>query len=241
MEGLYPLGAVPDYATKVAPDVVGSGHRVEEDSGVSRERHPPRDRASWEQRYSDGDLPWDSGKPDVHLGAVLERHGIERRGKALEVGCGTGTNTIWLARQGFEMTGLDIAQTAIRQAERKVATGGVRCTLLVGDFLVDEIPGAPFRFVYDRGAFHVFDGADERSRFAARVAGLLALHGVWHSLLGSTDGPPRDTGPPRRSAAEIVAAVEPHFEILELSSAMFDDERHSHARAWILVARRRDE
>lgn len=202
------------------------------------ERKRPRDRAGWDQRYVDGELPWDSGAPDVHLGGVLERYGVEP-GKALEVGCGTGTNTVWLAEQGFEMTGLDIAPTAVDRAVAKAAAAGVRCELVAGDVLRDEIPGAPYSFVYDRGVFHVFDAAEDRARFASRVAELLAPDGMWHSLIGSTDGPPRDHGPPRRSATDIAQAVERHFEILELSSTTFDRGSHRHARAWVLVARRR--
>ncbi len=196
------------------------------------------DRARWDQRYIEGELPWDSGIPDEHLCRVVEQYGI-KRGNALEIGCGTGTNTIWLARHGFEMTGMDISPNAIRLAETKVAAAGVTCRLWVGDFLADPVPGGPFGFVYDRGVLHVFDSAEERARFASRVADLLVPEGMWHSLIGSTDGPPRDTGPPRRSAREIAAAVEPRFEILELRSTTFDNDRHSHARAWVLVARRR--
>ena len=206
---------------------------------MNGETRRPRDRAHWEQRYTEGDLPWDSGEADVHLGGVLKRHAIEPA-KGLEIGCGTGTNTIWLAQQEFKMTGLDIAQEAITMAERKVAAAGVHCELLVRDFLADEVPGAPYRFVFDRGVFHVFDTPADRSRFASRVAELLAPGGMWNSLVGSTDGPPRDTGPPRRSAAEVIGAVEPHFEILELSSTTFDQGRHRDARAWTLVARRRN-
>ena len=77
---------------------------------MTGESRRPADPASWNQRYLDGDLPWDSGKEDEHLGRVIEKHCIEP-GHALEVGCGTGTNTIWLAQQGFEMTGLDLAET----------------------------------------------------------------------------------------------------------------------------------
>lgn len=205
---------------------------------MNRKRQRPKDRAGWDQRYVDEELPWDSGEPDAHLRRVIAEHGI-KPGKGLEIGCGTGTNLIWLAKHGFEMTGLDISQTAIAMARAKVAAAGVNCLLLVRDFLVDEVPGAPFEFVYDRGCLHVFDGADERSQFASRVADLLEPEGIWHSLIGSTDGPPRDTGPPRRSAAEIVAAVEPHFEILQLRSTVFDQGAHSEARAWVLVARRR--
>ena len=205
---------------------------------MSNERRRPTDRASWDQRYVDNQVPWDSGTPDPHLRAVVGDHGITSGG-ALEIGCGTGTNAVWLAEGGFEVTGVDLSQTAIARAEAKAAAVGVNCQLLVADFLVDGVPGAPFDFVYDRGCFHVFDSAEERALFASRVGDLLAPGGVWHSLIGSTDGPTRDAGPPRRSAIEIAAALEPHFEILELRSTVFDQETHRYARAWVLVARRR--
>ncbi|NCQ34556.1 class I SAM-dependent methyltransferase [bacterium] len=198
----------------------------------------PLDRASWEQRYTDGDLPWDTGEPDGHLRGVIEHHDLAPC-RALEIGCGTGTNAIWLAQQGFDVTGMDLSPTAIASAEAKRATLGVRCGLVAGDFLTDDLPRAPYEFVYDRGCFHIFDDVQARAGFASRVGELLAPEGVWHSLIGSTDGPPRDAGPPRRSAAAIIAAIEPHFEILELTSTSFDRERHSEARAWVLVARRR--
>ncbi len=205
---------------------------------MKEEEKRPKDSASWDKRYVDGELPWDSGKPDEHLAAVIEAHGI-KPGKALEIGCGTGTNSIWLAEHGFEVTGMDISQTAIAQAGEKASAAGVACRLLVGDFMVDQVPGDPFDFVYDRGVLHVFEGHEELSRFASRVRDVLAPEGMWHSLIGSTDGPARDTGPPRHSAAAIAAAVEPHFEILELRSTTFDKESHRQVRAWVLVARRR--
>ena len=205
---------------------------------MTKEAARPRDRESWDQRYVDDALPWDRGTPDPHLQKVIEQHGVGA-GKALDIGCGTGTNALWLAERGFEVSGLDISPTAIARARDKVAAAGIRCQLFDGDFLADPIPGAPFDFVYDRGCFHVFDSADQRARFAAHVADLLGSEGIWHSLAGSTDGPPRDTGPPRLSAADIVAALEPRFEILELRSTRFDPEHHAEVRAWVLVARKR--
>jgi 2-polyprenyl-3-methyl-5-hydroxy-6-metoxy-1,4-benzoquinol methylase len=197
-----------------------------------------RDPARWDQRYEDGDLPWDSGIPDGHLPDVIEQYGIEP-GKALEVGCGTGTNSIWLARQGFDVTGLDLSEVAIQRAEKKAGEAGVACRFMAGDFLSDPVPGAPYTFVYDRGCLHTFDRPKDRSRFAARVAELLGPDGLWFSLIGSTDGPDRDVGPPRRSAVEVTAAVEPYFEILELRSSAFDRGEHRRARAWVMMGRRR--
>ena len=75
--------------------------------------------------------------------------------------------------------------------------------------------------------------------FAARVADHLAPGGIWHSLIGSTDGPPRDDGPPRRSAADIMAAVEPRFEILELRKVFWDRADHAEALVWGSVCRAR--
>ncbi len=205
---------------------------------MKEERRRHTDSASWDKRYVEGELPWDSGKPDLHLAGVIEAHGI-KPGKALEIGCGTGTNSIWLAQHGFDVTGMDISQTAIARAGEKASAAGVTCHLFAGNFMVDQVPGAPFDFVYDRGCLHVFQGNEELSRFASRVGDVLTPEGMWHSLIGSIDGPPRDTGPPRHSATEIVAAAEPRFEILELRSTTFDNESHRHIRAWVLVARRR--
>lgn len=139
------------------------------------------------------------------------------------------------------MTGLDLSAVAIERAEAKAADAGVDCRFAAGDFLTDPVPGAPYDFVYDRGVLHVFDEPGDRARFAARVAEVLASEGLWHSLIGSTDGPDRDVGPPRRSAVEVATAVEPHFEILELRSTSFDRDEHRRSRAWVMVGRKRTE
>lgn len=193
----------------------------------------------WDRRYADNHLPWDSGKPDVHLRRFIEDSKTAPC-KTLEVGCGTGTNAIWLAELGFEVVGLDLSPMAIKRAKLKASEAKASCQWLTSDFMKDPVPGSPFGLIFDRGCFHVFDEAQERAQFARRVAELLEEEGIWLSLIGSTDGPPRDTGPPRRSVAEIVAAAEPHFEILNLKSTTFDEEGLAHIRAWVLHARRRE-
>src|SRR5262249_49867258 len=95
-------------------------------------------------------------------------------------------------------------------------------------------------FVFDRGVLHVFDEADDRARFAARVAALLTPTGRWLSLIGSTEGPPREFGPPRRSARDVMAAIEPELEILELRMMHFDVERMEPPKAWLCLSRRRE-
>ena len=167
---------------------------------------------SWNDSYLSGEpLPWDTGTPDPMLIAMIESHAIEP-GRTLEVGCGTGTNAIYLAEHGFDVVGVDVAAVAIANARAKAHA---RCRFETVDFLNEAPPGAPFQFVFDRGCFHTFDGDHERARFAQNVADVLVSGGIWLSLIGSTEGAPRDVGPPRRSAREVMNAIEPALEIVE--------------------------
>ncbi|MCA9655102.1 MAG: class I SAM-dependent methyltransferase [Myxococcales bacterium] len=195
----------------------------------------------WDGRYLDGDTPWDTGEPDPHLVALTEDATIGPC-RVLEVGCGTGTNALWLSARGFEVTGVDLSSRAIDQALRKAqgCEGGERVSLQVADFLHGELPPGAFDLVFDRGVFHVFDEAADRLRFAERVATVLEPGGRWLSLAGSTEGPAREHGPPRRSARDLVMAVEPHLELVDLRSVAFAARLPSPARAWLMLARRRE-
>ena len=192
----------------------------------------------WDKRYLDGETPWDGGNVSAHLPAVLQDFDI-RPCKALEIGCGTGTDTIWLAQQGFDVTAVDISGEAIQRAEQKAAKAGASCRFVVASALEMEIEGGSFEFAFDRGCFHTNPTAWDRSAFAAKVARHLTDGGYWLSLIGSTDGAPRDSGPPRRSVLEIAAAVEPHLEIAELKATRFAPEEDTSAEAWRCVMRKR--
>ena len=189
----------------------------------------------WNESYKSGDLPWDTGEPELLL---VEFVGSGRvvPCRTLEIGAGTGTSALWLAERGFDVVGIDIAPLAVEQATVKLAGRDLRCRFQTLDFLAAEPPDPPFQFVFDRGCFHVFDEPDERSRFASRVASILAPGGLWLSLIGSTEGPPREVGPPRRSAREVTLALEPALEIVELRGAEF---RAHGAQAWFCLSRRR--
>jgi SAM-dependent methyltransferase len=189
----------------------------------------------WDENYRSGELPWDTGEPEPLLVEFVTA-GRVRPTRTLEIGAGTGTNAIWLAEQGFNVLGIDLAPLAIERAMAKLNGRASPCRFSTMDFLAGPVPGGPFEFVFDRGCFHVFDEAEERARFAERVASALAPGGLWLSLIGSTEGPPREMGPPRRSAREVTLAVEPHLEIIELRTADF----HGHgAKAWLCLSRQR--
>lgn len=190
---------------------------------------------SWNESYASGELPWDTGEPEPLLVEFVNAGRIQPT-RTLEIGAGTGTNSIWLAERGFEVVGIDVAPRAVERATAKLNGRALPCRFAALDFLASAPEGGPFEFIFDRGCFHVFDEPEELARFAARVVASLAPGGLWLSLIGSTEGPPREVGPPRRSAREVALAIEPALEIVELRSAEF----HVHgARAWLCLSRQR--
>ena len=194
----------------------------------------------WNERYKDGNLPWDVLEPDDNLMKLIGS-GMVRAGKALEIGCGTGTDSLWLAGQGFSVLGVDLAPEAIEMAKHKKNGQALACDFAVMDFLKDEHFPQKFDFIFDRGCFHSFHEESERKHFAARVSRALSPDGIWASLIGSTEGSARETGPPRRTAGEVMAAIEPYLEIVELRSVHFRTNYASPAQAWLCVARQRKE
>jgi SAM-dependent methyltransferase len=174
-----------------------------------------RDREQWDGHYADGFLPWDTGQPEPLL-VELVQGGAIPVGRVLEIGCGTGTNAVWLARHGYDVVAVDISPLAVARARERAGEAGLGVDVREVDFLNEPLAAGLFDLVFDRGCFHVFDVAADQDRFAARVASLLAPGGRWLSLVGSTEGAPRNMGPPRRSARDLVAAIEPHLEILDL-------------------------
>ena len=181
----------------------------------------PGPEDGWNERYVNGDLPWDTGCPDIYLVQMVSLWPL-CRGRVLDVGCGTGTNSIWLARQGFEVVGLDIFAEAIGIASRRAEEQGVSCRFVNEDFLHFDVGDGEYIFLFDRGCFHSIPTEKGRRSFVARAAQVLSPCGLWLSMIGNNDDPLSDQGPPKLSALEIATFMEPLFEILHLSSCMIE-------------------
>lgn len=189
---------------------------------------------SWNESYAAGELPWDTREAEPLLVEFVTSGGI-RPTQTLEIGAGTGTNALWLAERDFDVLGIDVAPLAVERANAKLKGRDLRCRFATLDFLAASAEGS-FGFVFDRGCFHVFDESEERARFAARVAAVLTPGGLWLSLIGSTEGGPREMGPPQRSAREVALAIEPALEIVDLHAAEF---RAHDVKAWFCLSRSR--
>jgi SAM-dependent methyltransferase len=178
------------------------------------------EQARWNDRYRDGDLPWDTGRPSSELQRVLSRHAIPPC-RALEIGCGTGSNSVWLALQGFEVTGIDLAPLAVEQAEKRAAGAGVCVHFAVGDVLHLPDLGGPFAFFFDRGCYHAVR-RNAPQQYAPAVARRLVSGGRGLILAGNAREP-HDPGPPVVTEEEIRDELGREFQILDLHEFRFDE------------------
>lgn len=113
--------------------------------------------------------PWDTGQTPPELIRFVESG--RPPGRALDLGCGTGTNVIYLARHGWQATGVDFVLRAIERARRKARAASVSVDLRVGDVTRLEDLTGPFDLILDIGCFHSLT-PDGRERYAAGVARL---------------------------------------------------------------------
>jgi 2-polyprenyl-3-methyl-5-hydroxy-6-metoxy-1,4-benzoquinol methylase len=192
----------------------------------------------FQKRYEAHDTPWDFGKADFNLKQVVTSTSI-RPCKAIDIGCGTGDNAIWLSQQGFNVVGIDTAETAIEKAKDKASKASAKVIFQAADVLKGHIEGGPFGFAFDRGCFHVLESDRERQTFAENLYRHLEKNGLWLSLIGNADEKRNVQGPPQRSARYIVNVVEPYFEILSLVSGYFASNNPNPPRAWICLMRKR--
>ena len=129
----------------------------------------------WDWMYLFKKTPWDTGITPPEIVSMIES-GKVSIGRALDLGCGTGTNAIYLARQGFEVTGIDISRRAISLAKRKVrsAQRADRVRVERGDvtLLRRWATGQSIDFAYDIGCFHNLK-AEARQHYVTALTAVL--------------------------------------------------------------------
>ncbi len=119
--------------------------------------------------------PWDTGITPPEVEAFIASHSP---GRAIDLGCGTGTNVITLAQHGWLVTGVDFAWSALRFAQRKLKQAGVKATLKLDD--VTRLRGidGPFDLILDIGCFHNLT-SEKRPTYLEHIERLLAKSGTY--------------------------------------------------------------
>ncbi len=121
--------------------------------------------------------PWDSGIVPPEVEEFIASH---LPGRALDLGCGTGTSSLALARAGWNVCGVDFAPHAIRLARRKSCSAGLHVDFRSGDVthLSADMFEAPFDLLLDIGCFHSL-AAEEKRAYLDNLDRLLHGGGIW--------------------------------------------------------------
>ena len=165
--------------------------------------------------YLRGRMPWDTNITPPELVRAI-RPGALPPGRALDLGCGTGTNVIYLARHGWEAVGVDFVGKATRQARRKAQAAGVTAHFYTGDVTrLEKTPAlnGDFDLVLDIGCLHSL-APEGQTRYAAGLVNRLHPNGTYllyawgpRSFHGHNVG---------ISQAQIEALFAPHLRVAQV-------------------------
>jgi methyl halide transferase len=192
-------------------------------------------RDSIRQRYLTGDAPWDSGRPSTELVRALDADLLPGK-TALEFGCGTGTNAIELARRGYRVTAVDIADVAIDRARVKARQAQATVDFRIGDLTRMDVDN-PYDVLFDSGVYHGIRTRD-LAGFLKTVRRASRPGTRWLSLAGNAREP-RPDGPPVVREEDFRSELGPLFNILEVREFRFDLRPDFQPLAWSILMERR--
>jgi cyclopropane fatty-acyl-phospholipid synthase-like methyltransferase len=169
--------------------------------------------------------PWDTGISPPELFEFIKNH---QPGRALDIGCGTGTNVITLAKAGWKVTGVDFAPHAIKLAKQKIKSAGVQADVLVNDATKLNGISGPFDLVFDLGCLHSIP-KDGRTKYLDQLDRILAPNRFWllYTFLNS------GTGPSTPGLAEVdISLISSRFSLISRHDGK--DTGRSRPSAWFL-------
>ncbi len=181
----------------------------------THQRHalPQSVRDGWVRTYATTayhELPWFSSRPYPWVAQVV-RDRIWRPGtRILDVGCGAGTNALYLARLGYRVTGVDVADGAVAAARSRAERAGLDVEFHVADALQLPFEGATFGGAIDVGCFHSLP-IDLRPAYSRELARVLRPGGAYAVAWVAREYT-AELGPPHRpSLNEVTGAFEEEF------------------------------
>jgi ubiquinone/menaquinone biosynthesis C-methylase UbiE len=168
--------------------------------------------------------PWDSGISPPELLNFIQDHPA---GNAIDLGCGTGTNIITLAKAGWKVTGIDFAPRAIRIANKKLKRENIQADIQVGDVTRLDLVSEPFDLVLDIGCFHGLSQTGKQD-YLNQLERILAPNGFWLMYGFVTKDPLRPTFGLAEAEIDLIS------NRFTLRSRQNGFDKHERTSAWFL-------
>ena len=181
--------------------------------------------------YAEGIPNWQIDRPQPEVIRLIEQGKFES--PVLDLGCGTGDNTIELARQGLVVKGLDAVPEALERARKKTEKAGLKQSpeYVLGDALRLAESGFKARTVLDCALFHTFSD-EEREEYIRGLEAVLSLGGRLH-ILSFSELETRQPGPRRLSLSEITGSFKTGWRVEDsVRCRYWDRVRPDGAHAW---------
>lgn len=167
------------------------------------------------------ELPWAHQEPTLFLAEVCRRR---PPGRVLDMGCGAGTDSLFLATMGWQVTALDFMPRALEYAQARAAQQGVTIHTVEAD-ITDWQPPGRFDLVLDHGLLHNMDPVRHAAYRACLMQALaddgdfILLH--WHPLVpGQANG---RMGPRRVDRETLKAFFAPELQERYFACEEFED------------------
>jgi len=194
-----------------------------------------------------GTPPWDIGRPQSAIRSLFETDAESFEGPILDLGCGTGENSLFLADRGYSVLGVDASPRAIEKAKMKMETRDVAGDI---DFRVQDALSLSdldeeFGVVLDCGLFHVFDDETRRT-YVSSLERVVAPDGRV-VILCFSDREPGEWGPRRISEEGLRTAFADGWVVETIDPARFEvnagqdgvtPSNDDSVEAWLAVVRR---
>jgi SAM-dependent methyltransferase len=148
----------------------------------------------WDAIYREGTPLWETGEPSAELVRFLDEKRIGR-GSALDIGCGTGADAVYMVRRGLEVTGVDSSPTAIERARVRAEQEDVLPRFVLADFFEFAQAAGIFDLAYDAG-FYQYARQVDLDRYLDALWRVTRPGSYFMTLAASPGESPKGAPPP---------------------------------------------
>jgi cyclopropane fatty-acyl-phospholipid synthase-like methyltransferase len=177
-------------------------------------------RAFYHLGYRFFRMPWEIG-PRTELVTLVAENKL-RPGRAVDLGCGTGANAVFLAQHGFEVTGIDFAPAGLAKARAAATRAGVSVRFVEADLTKLPADLGPFDVLVDYGTLDDLSPA-KRDRYLANVVPLAAPGSRF--LLWCFEWPPRRFDLNPMAPGEVAARFGDAFVVDRIAATQTPNRR----------------
>ncbi|MCA9991292.1 MAG: class I SAM-dependent methyltransferase [Ardenticatenaceae bacterium] len=188
------------------------------------------------ERYNEGNVPWDAELPPPEVLALIP---TLPPGRALDLGCGYGRASIYMASQGWQVDGVDFIDQAVAVARQRATAAGVDVRFHVASITDLGFLAAPYDFALDVGCSHALDEAELRL-YEGELARLLRPGAIFLLYVRLRDeDAPAEEGPRGMPESWLRAIFTADFDFTQVERGLTTmADGSSWASAWYWLRRK---